>query len=71
MQIRTVVFEKNVKTAKLRRTLIRKDDVTETKASLKLSKSQFQQPFASLTTFFNNFLNNFMVVETDFYCLLA
>jgi len=33
-QIRFVVFEKNAKTAKLRRTSFRKNDVTEPKARL-------------------------------------
>jgi len=40
-QIRAVLFEKNLKTAHLRRTPIPKNDVTEWKSTLKTSKGQF------------------------------
>jgi len=55
-QIRAVVFEINGKTALLRCTTISKNDVTVSKATLKISQGQFQQPFASLMTCFRKIL---------------
>jgi len=46
-KIRAVVYEKNVKSALIRHTPIRKNDVTKPKATLITSKGYFQQPFAN------------------------
>jgi len=46
VQIRGVVFEKNVITANFDALQFRKNDVTEPKATLITSKGQFQHPFA-------------------------
>jgi len=57
-KIRAVVFEKNVKTANSYALQLHKNDAIESKATLKTSKGQFQQPFLSLMTLFLNFFAN-------------
>jgi len=51
-KIHAVVCDKNAKTAQLRRTPFRKNDITEPTATINTQQDQFQQPFASLMPYF-------------------